>query len=134
MFVERLMDAAKLLAETQFSQTVSRSACIVPLFAKNIREALKTTIPDRSLFGSDLTNLVKQLKEAEALFDQNNQQKKGNFRSPAERKPFLNVQGANTGALSLNRPRLYFRGQRGRGQFRRRSAGAHRQFNNPSNK
>ncbi|XP_058789582.1 uncharacterized protein LOC131663277 [Phymastichus coffea] len=68
-FVERLTDAAKLLSHAQFQQTESRRACIIPLFQKNIREVLKSTTPDQSLFGNELTNVLKQMKEAEVLLE-----------------------------------------------------------------
>lgn len=119
VFLEKLMDSAKLLAEAQYNQTESRRACIIPLFQKNIRGVLKTNTADSFLFGKDLTSSIKQLKESETLFEQQAQKYPGNYKSPFERKPFSNLQG-NTGTTSQGRQRLFFRGFRGRSQTRGR--------------
>uniref|UniRef100_A0ABD2XMW6 Reverse transcriptase domain-containing protein n=1 Tax=Trichogramma kaykai TaxID=54128 RepID=A0ABD2XMW6_9HYME len=91
VFTGRLMDTAKLLAEAQFSQTQSRRACIVPVFDKKLRQTLKDTTPDDRLFGTDLTNLIKQVKDTEALFDCSSK-RAGNFKSAFEKKTPLSAQ------------------------------------------
>ncbi|KAL7292049.1 hypothetical protein TKK_0014330 [Trichogramma kaykai] len=91
VFTGRLMDTAKLLAEAQFSQTQSRRACIVPVFDKKLRQTLKDTTPDDRLFGTDLTNLIKQVKDIEALFDCSSK-RAGNFKSAFEKKTPLSAQ------------------------------------------
>uniref|UniRef100_A0ABD2XM74 Core-binding (CB) domain-containing protein n=1 Tax=Trichogramma kaykai TaxID=54128 RepID=A0ABD2XM74_9HYME len=119
VFTGRLMDTAKLLAEAQFSQTQSRRACIVPVFDKKLRQTLKDTTPDDRLFGTDLTNLIKQVKDTEALFDCSSK-RAGNFKSAFEKKTPLSAQ-SGTGASTQGRARLFFRGSRGRNQNRNRS-------------
>ena len=69
LFLERLL--AKLIAEAQYHQTNSKRACITLIFPRNTKEALKQTIPDSSLFGSDLTKIIKQIKEGDTLLDAN---------------------------------------------------------------
>ncbi|KAL7307690.1 hypothetical protein TKK_0000371 [Trichogramma kaykai] len=91
VFTGRLMDTAKLLAEAQFSQTQSRRACIVPVFDKKLRQTLKDTTPDDRLFGTDLTNLIKQVKDTEALFDCSSK-RAGNFKSAFKKKTPLSAQ------------------------------------------
>ncbi|XP_014233125.1 uncharacterized protein LOC106656583 [Trichogramma pretiosum] len=82
-FLERLMDAAKLLAQAQYKQSQSRRACIIPIIeSKSIREILKKSNIDSYLFGLDLDKEVKAMKESDALFDHKKSSTKnqGNFR------------------------------------------------------
>ena len=119
-FGERLLDAGKLLTESQFCQTNSRRSCIAPIFPKNIKEALKQTSPDAYLFGSNLPDVLKQIKETESLLDstKNSSEYKssGNFKSPSEKRTTSRYQGSS-GFIPQSRPRLFFKGSKGRGRY-----------------
>ena len=64
-----LMDTAKCLAKSQYSVTMLRKECLIPLVeSRNIRELLRNSTPDAYLFGSKLESDMKKSKESEALF------------------------------------------------------------------
>ena len=143
LFIERLTDTAKLIAESEHRQTISRRAYIIPLFPIHIQDALKKTVPDQNLFGS--TGLVKQFKETETLFELLNAKEtssqvrlSGNYKGPFERRPLSNLQGSS-GAEPANRQRLFFRGartrpqQRGKFQNQFRAQAPGRSFNKSQN-
>ena len=66
--IDYLTDAAKLLAGVQSMQSESRRAFILPRFSKAFQEAMKNAKPDKYLFGKDLSNKIKDLKDSDRLF------------------------------------------------------------------
>ena len=119
-FGVHLLDAGTLLTDSQFCQTNSRRSCVAPIFPKNIKEALKQTSPDACLFGSNLPDVLKRIKETKSLLDstKNSSEYKnsGNFKSPSEKRTASRYQG-NPGFIPESQPRLFFKGSKGRGQY-----------------
>ena len=68
LFMERLADFIKLLCETQYQQSQTRRAFIIPRFPKDMQTIIKKTIPDKFLFGRDFTTKIKESKESDKLF------------------------------------------------------------------
>lgn len=67
VLLERICDAAKLIADVQYKITDSRRACILPLLENSVRLALADSFPGKLLFGSNLPERVKDSKQTEKL-------------------------------------------------------------------
>ncbi|KAJ8729715.1 hypothetical protein PYW08_001296 [Mythimna loreyi] len=62
-----LADAAKLLANTHFYQTQTRVKLISPLLDKNLNQILSKTKRDSFLYGENLPELLKNLKQMQQV-------------------------------------------------------------------
>ncbi|XP_067205321.1 uncharacterized protein [Linepithema humile] len=60
--LEKLWDAAQLLAEIHHSQTIARRACILPSVSKQMAEQLLQRKADKYLFGENLCEKIKEVK------------------------------------------------------------------------
>lgn len=60
--LENLWDAAQLLAELHYSQTIARRACILPSVSKQMAEQLLQRKADKYLFGKNLCEKIKEVK------------------------------------------------------------------------
>ena len=67
VFLERLADAAKLMADVQYNQSETRKAFIYPTFVKPLQALLKKSKPDDLLFGNGLKEKIKQTKDIEKI-------------------------------------------------------------------
>ncbi|XP_058798335.1 DNA ligase 1-like [Phymastichus coffea] len=67
-FVEKLVDAAKLLSEIQHKESETRRAYIAPQFTKQFQALLKKAEPDEQLFGKELSTKMKEFKDSDKLF------------------------------------------------------------------
>ena len=123
-FFELLITAAKCL-ESQFTATISRRECLIPLIeSRNVRELLRNSHPDTYIFGSKLESEIKRSKESEALFSSERdsssyRQRSGNSSRLFDRGPRSNFQG-NTYSSDRGRRRLHFRQSSPQGQYRGR--------------
>ena len=124
-FIEKITDIGRLGAEIMFQLGLSRKIAITPRFPKTIKGILKKTEPSKFLFGKNLDEKIKKVKDADRLFKEttNNKpqgQQSGNFSGNGRRfstpRPPNNGRNMSTGGSG--RPRLFFGNQRGRGNQR----------------
>lgn len=124
--LEWLFDTAKLLTELHHNQTDCRKSVIVPGLTRELKEVLKSTVPNKFLFGEGLAGKIKDTKALEKMGRDIKAQPKNlppsinrpstsrqylNWRSPLGTKPYPRYAG-NTQLPGQARPRLSFRGRR----------------------
>ena len=113
------MDAATLIADLTYQTTISRRAAILPTLSKSFRELLVDVPADSLLFGSELTQKIKDAKSAESISKviKANPLPRSlppsakmplNYRGPGARVPFSPVVG-NYGQTSAPRPKIPFK-------------------------
>ena len=107
-FMERVTDAARLVCEAIYQESVSRRTCICPCFEPELREILKKSEIDHTLFGENLAETIKKSKDAEKLLRGSNPKFPGNSRRPQSSRPPLN-RTSSTIHGGQERPKLFFK-------------------------
>lgn len=95
LFLERLFDGAKLLAELSNRQSESRRACILPSLSQDSKDSLQESKPDDLLFGSNFNDKMKEAQITNELAKQlrhaplrsNNSKFNLNSRGPGGNRP-----------------------------------------------
>ncbi|XP_011302155.1 uncharacterized protein [Fopius arisanus] len=118
--LQKLCDAGKLMTQVHRGYSSTRRAFISPSLNKQVRDALEATSPDQQLYGSNLSDKVKEVKTLSKLSQdlkvapaplkkQNNLNPKGplvKFRRPqAGTKPRGKPRVSNSGSSSFSNPR-----------------------------
>lgn len=120
VLVERLFDAAKLIAGLHHNQSACRKAFILPGLSKEVKTLLQHTAQDTFLFGDKLGDKIKEMKSLERVSHSMKVQPQAlprhssasrqplNFRGPWRKRPFLNNMG-HTNTFRQAKPQLFFK-------------------------
>ncbi|KAJ8687834.1 hypothetical protein QAD02_023628 [Eretmocerus hayati] len=87
--LETLHDTGKILSELHHEQLESRKACILPITNKNMKSVLQKAKPDEYLFGSNLSDKIKEAKVMEKV---GNDLKSVPIKKPFNKNNFRNPQ------------------------------------------
>ncbi|KAJ8679755.1 hypothetical protein QAD02_015542 [Eretmocerus hayati] len=87
--LETLHDTGKILSELHHEQLESRKACILPITNKNMKSVLEKAKPDEYLFGSNLSDKIKEAKVMEKV---GNDLKSVPIKKPFNKNNFRNPQ------------------------------------------